>query len=80
MAGCPEGRVLYLGRNLEGFGRMSHCDLLPVELFGQGGATIRLNIEARCINSESNVRVRFKLKTSSDLIFDRARVFEMSQR
>ena len=80
VAECPEGRVLYLGRNLEGFGRMNHCDLLPIALFGQGGANIRLNIEARCINSEANVRVRFRLKTSSDLIFDLVRVFEMSQR
>ncbi len=80
VADCPGGRVLYLGRNLNGFGRMNHCDLLPIFLFGQGGANVRLNVEARCINSDANVRVRFRLVTEAETIFDRARVFEMHRR
>lgn len=80
VAECPEGRVLYLGRNQRGFGRLNHCDLLPIALFGQGGANIRLNIEAKCINIGNRVRVRFRLKTAASTIFDRTSVFDMLQR
>ena len=80
VADCPGGRVLYLGRNQRGFGRINHCDFLPIALFGQGGANLRLNVEAKCINIEDRVRVRFRLKTAAGTLFDRTRVFDMVER
>ena len=50
--GCPEGEVLYLGRNNVGFGRIQNCDKLQVEAFPQGGANLRFHVEARCVTED----------------------------
>ena len=70
VAGCPEGRVLHVGRNKRGFGRLQNCDRLQVEAFGQGGFSVRLNLEARCINEEQLVSLRVRLETADQVIFD----------
>ncbi len=69
-AGCPEGRVLYAGRNSRGFGRLQNCDWLRVEPFGQGGHTVRLNAEFRCVNVDEPVSIRWRLETADWVLFD----------
>jgi hypothetical protein len=70
-AGCPGGRVLHVGRDLNGFGRLENCDWLRVAPLGQGGHIVRLNVEARCINADQPVAVRLRLETPTHLLFDR---------
>jgi len=69
---CPEGRVLFVGRNsLGGIGRLQDCDLLPVINSGQTSAMVRLNIEARCVNTSTPVTVRARLLTQGrGVVFD----------
>ena len=71
VADCPEGRVLYVGRNRRGFGRIQNCDRLRVTPFGQGGHTVSLNVEARCVDHMRPISVRFRLETEEYLLFDR---------
>jgi putative Ig domain-containing protein len=72
LAPCPGGRVLFVGRNsLSGIGRLQDCDVLPVTNSGQTSATVRLNIEARCVNTSAPVTVRARLLTQSrGVVFD----------
>lgn len=73
---CPEGRALFVGRNsLSGIGRLQDCDLLLVNTSGQASATVRLNVEARCVNTSTPVTVRARLVTppppqSRGVVFD----------
>lgn len=71
-APCPEGRVLFVGRNsLSGIGRLQDCDLLPVVNSGQTSATVRLNIETRCVNTSTPVTVHAHLVTQGrGVVFD----------
>jgi hypothetical protein len=69
-AGCPEGRVLFLGRNDTGFGRMQDCDTLRVVNFAQTGAIVRFNVQARCVNANLPVIVRARMETKDRLLFD----------
>ncbi len=48
---CPEGRVLFIGRNISisSFGRMRDCDRLQIVGSGQSGKQVQFNIEARCM-------------------------------
>ncbi len=69
-APCPEGRVLHVGRNKRGFGRLQNCDLLQVEAFPQGGANITLHFEARCVNNGAEVTIESRLETADEVLFD----------
>ncbi len=79
-AGCPEGRVLFVGRNTFGFGRMQSCDLLPVTPFAQGGATVRFHVEARCVNTAAPVTIRTKLTTADESLIDHTVDVSLQQR
>jgi hypothetical protein len=71
-AGCPEGRVLHVGRNQSFFGpigRLQSCDLLRLVELGQGGHVARLHLEARCIDPE-RVFIQARLATSTTVLFD----------
>ncbi len=48
---CPQGRVLFVGRNRNGtgFGRMRNCDRIQILGGGQTQKLIQFNIEARCM-------------------------------
>jgi hypothetical protein len=70
LADCPAGRMLFVGRNNSGFGRVQDCDRLRVINFLQVGASVRFNIEARCVNDAQPVRVHARLETMSRLVFD----------
>jgi len=65
-ATCPEGRVLFVGRNNVGFGRMQNCDLLQIIPFAQGGINTRFHIETRCIDTSEPVTVEVRLSTVAD--------------
>jgi hypothetical protein len=67
VAGCPQGRVLHVGRNRTGFGRMVNCDRLAVVPLDQGGDVVSLNIEARCVNPAGRLTVRVWL-VSADIV------------
>jgi hypothetical protein len=74
LAPCPEGRVLFVGRNRStGIGRLQDCDALSVVNSAQTSATVRLNIEARCVNSSAPVTVRARMVTQSRVVFDAGR-------
>ena len=79
-AECPDGLVLYAGRNDTGFGRMQNCDLLQIEPGGQGGAHVIFHIEARCVNPEGLARVIARMETADVTLFDRTSFFQLDQR
>jgi len=68
---CPEARIMYLGRNNRGFGRMRNCDQLRVTPFPQGGASVRFHLETRCVNHEQAVQLEAKLESADEVIFNR---------
>lgn len=81
-APCPEGLVVFAGRNPEtGFGRLQNCDKLWMIVRQQSGGEVRFNIKTRCMNTNSRVSIRARLETSSSkhpLAFDfTARLFPM---
>lgn len=64
-ADCPVGSVVFVGRNEQGFGRLQNCDRLRVFNQGQVGATMRLNIEARCLNITQPAQVHVQVVTKN---------------
>jgi len=70
-AQCPQGIVSHVGRNISGFGRLQNCDLVRIEPFGQGGAVVSLNIEARCMpNGPHLALVDARMETADTVLFD----------
>lgn len=71
-ADCPQGRVVFSGRNQRGFGRLQNCDRLRILNFNQTGAILRFNIEGRCFNIEdaNRVTIRIRLETAERLAVD----------
>jgi hypothetical protein len=64
-AGCPEGRMVMIGRNQnpETFGRLHNCDRLRVFNSGQSSAEIRFHLRMRCLNPLNRVIVLARLET-----------------
>jgi hypothetical protein len=72
IADCPSGRVLHVGRNrLSGFGQLYNCDRLRAENLGQGGFGVCLNLEARCIRTQSQATFRVRLESADVVFIDR---------
>jgi hypothetical protein len=70
-AECPEGGVVFAGRNTEsGIGRLENCDWVRVQNFAQTGAVVRLNFETRCLRPEAGIRVRVRLQAPSRVVVD----------
>jgi hypothetical protein len=69
-APCPEGAVLFVGRNRAGIGRLQNCDRLRVLNFLQAGAAVRLHVETRCLRTDRTVLVHARLETRNRLLFD----------
>lgn len=65
VAQCPAGRVMFLGRNDSGFGRLQNCDVLRMYVQLQTGAHIRFHVEARCLNTAHPVALRARLESAS---------------
>jgi hypothetical protein len=70
-AECPQGRDVALGRNRQGFGMLQDCDRIRVVNFAQGGAAVRLNIAARCLDASAPVAVRVRLEMRDRVLIDR---------
>jgi hypothetical protein len=65
-ADCPEGRVMFLGRNTDGtFGRLQNCDYMRMFVSGQTGASLRFNAEIRCLRTTAPLKMRARLETPS---------------
>jgi hypothetical protein len=67
--GCPDGSVLFVGRNEVGFGRLQDCDTLRVTNFAQSGAVVRFHVETRCLNADLPVIIRGRMETQTRLVF-----------
>lgn len=65
---CPQGAMVALGRNFEGFGPLENCDILPLASQGQGGTVLNINIAARCIRTDVAVSMRVQLFTADNVL------------
>lgn len=65
---CPEGAMLFVGRNRTGIGRIQNCDRLRVINFLQAGAAVRIHIETRCLRVDREVSVQAHLATKNRLV------------
>jgi len=68
-ADCDGGRVLHLGRNIVGFGRLQNCEEMQVLHSGQVGGTVRFNIEVRCLDVSYPLQVISRMTTPSRSVF-----------
>jgi hypothetical protein len=74
--GCPEGRVLHVGRNALGFGRLQNCDRVRAVFLGQGGVGVTLNFAARCVNGAAPVTLAVSLTTRQVVLFNFVRAIQ----
>jgi hypothetical protein len=79
--GCPESRVLHIGRNPKAaatIGRVQNCDRVRFEPVGQGGHWLTFNLQTRCLEPEL-ISVRARLETATTVYFDERfqRTFEV---
>lgn len=72
-AGCPEGKVAFVGRNIRGIGRLQNCDWMQVRNFQQAGAEVRFHVAARCLSTLNRVTVHTHMETAERLLFDDSR-------
>ncbi len=73
-ADCPDGRVLYIGRNQRiGFGRLHNCDLLRMSVLAQAGARLLFNVETRCLSTATPMSMHARMESAS-----RKPVFEVT--
>jgi len=78
---CPAGRVLFLGRNNAGFGRMQNCDTMRIINFLQAGAVARFHVESRCLRVDQPVIVRARMDTAvRGMVFDLGQQVVMARR
>ncbi|HSQ01544.1 MAG TPA: hypothetical protein VL049_30340 [Candidatus Dormibacteraeota bacterium] len=62
---CPSGRLLQIGRNVSGFGRLQSCDHLRFLQSAQTSASLRLHIRVSCLNPLNRVTVHVKLESAT---------------
>ena len=67
-AGCPEGRIMFVGRNTIGFGRLQNCDQIRLIGLSQAGIVVRINVEARCMPERRPILLNARLRTTSLLL------------
>ncbi len=60
---CPQGRLLMVGRNVEGFGRLQNCETLRFFRQAQASAQLRLHVRFSCLSTLNRVRVRARLES-----------------
>ncbi len=65
-ADCPEGLIMAVGRNTDGsFGKLRNCDFLRMFVQSQSGATLRFNVEMRCLRTSTPLMIHTRLETAS---------------
>jgi hypothetical protein len=62
---CPQGRLLQIGRNADGFGRLNSCDYMRFRQRAQADAEIRFHIRVSCVNPLNRVTVKAKLVSAT---------------
>ena len=67
VAGCPEGRVLYVGQNqsLDSFGRLQNCDVMEVIQFQQQGAEVQFHVETRCLSTLNRLTLVARMESNA---------------
>lgn len=67
VAGCPEGRVLYVGQNeeLDSFGRLQNCDVMVLRNMPQPAVEASFHIETRCMNPGGEVRLHARMDSTA---------------
>lgn len=68
---CPDGAMIVVGRNEEGFGPLQNCDELPVISLGQGGTRVTMHFAARCIFSAEGANLRIQMYNSEFTLVNR---------
>lgn len=69
-AACPAGKVVFVGRNISGFGRLQNCDTMRVRNFSQAGAQVSFHVEARCLDTSNRIELRAHMETAHRLLVD----------
>jgi len=70
-AGCPQGRVLFVGRpGVEHFQRVNNCDAISYYNQTQTGAFIYFDIEARCLRADRDIRAQIRLVNATRVALD----------
>jgi hypothetical protein len=65
---CPAGRVAFIGRNINGFGRLQNCDVMQVRVFAQSGAQFSFKAETRCLDIDNRILVFARVETKRRLL------------
>lgn len=61
-AGCPQGRVLFVGRpGADYFQRANNCDAITYYNQFQTGAYIIFDLEARCLRADRDIRAQIRM-------------------
>ena len=70
-AGCPQGRVLFVGRpGADHFQRLHNCDELTYTNNFQLGALFFFDIQARCLRVDRDIRTQIHMVNPSRLVLD----------
>lgn len=67
---CPQGRLLLIGRNVSGFGRLQNCNVMRFYRQAQSSAELRFHIRFSCLNTLTRVTVRARLESVRGVEFD----------
>lgn len=60
---CPSGRLLQIGRNTIGFGRLHNCDVLRFRQRAQSDAELRFHVRVSCVNALNRVTIGARLES-----------------
>jgi hypothetical protein len=75
---CPGSRAVHVGGNRStGFGRLHNCESLRFQQRQQTGASIQLNIEVSCIDSDNLVDIHTRIETATRLVLDDTSILRM---
>src|SRR6185295_3738249 len=62
---CPQGRVLQIGRDLNGFGALQSCDYIRFRQSAQTSASLRFHIRVSCVSVLNRVTITARLETDN---------------
>lgn len=77
---CGVEPRLLLGRNIDGFGRIDPCEVVPLLRFAQGGVALRVHVWAACLDASARIRIDVSLRTADDTLVDGTRFARFQER
>jgi hypothetical protein len=78
IAACPQGRVAFVGRpGARHFQRLKNCDALEYVTNLQIGAFIFFDVQARCLRTDTDIRLHARMETPTRLMFDEERLVRL---